>query len=168
MIVGRFAAVLALVAAVLAGMLPAEIGLAEDQSLARAGWLQGCWQATYKTRVVEEFWTAPRGGSMIGVGRTVRADTLSEYELVILRERDGVITYEAHPSGQDVATFTASAVTDSSIVFSNPEHDYPQEVGYRCVGADSLIAWIDGKIDGKSRRVEFPYARAACEPARKP
>lgn len=104
---------------------------------------------------------APRGGTMIGVGRTVRADTLYEYELVVLRELKGNLAYEAHPSGQPTATFTARTVSDSTVVFSNPTHDFPQSVGYRAAG-DSLIAWIEGDIGGKHRRVEFRYARVAC------
>ena len=27
---------------------------------------------------------------------------------------------------------------------------------------DSVLAWIEGTIDGKARRVEFPYRRADC------
>lgn len=77
---------------------------------------------------------------MIGVSRTVRRDTLAEYELVLVREAGGVLTYEAHPSGQPAATFTSRESTDSTIVFVNPGHDYPQEVGYRRVGTDSLLA----------------------------
>lgn len=149
-------------AATVAGLLWAGSGLAAAPPLSRVAWIQGCWEASSPKRVVQESWTAPLGGSMIGVSRTVRGDSLVEYELVVLRERSGVITYEAHPSGQPVATFTARAVTDSSIVFSNPAHDYPQEIGYRLVGADSLIAWIDGTSKGKARRVEFPYARSGC------
>jgi hypothetical protein len=96
---------------------------------------------------------------MIGVGRTVRGDRLVETEFIVLRELDGVFTYEAHPSGQAGTTFTAREVTDSTVVFSNPDHDYPQEVGYRRVGTDSLHAWIDGMNKGQPRRIEFRYGR---------
>jgi hypothetical protein len=61
-----------------------------------------------------------------------------------------------------VATFTAREATDSTVIFRNPDHDYPQEVGYRRAGADSLIAWVDGTLNGKARRMEFRYARARC------
>lgn len=60
------------------------------------------------------------------------------------------------------AVFPASEVTDSSVVFENAEHDFPQRIGYRRVGGDSLVAWIEGTAGGKARRVEFPYRRAAC------
>ena len=105
---------------------------------------------------------APRGGTMIGVGRTVRGDSLAEYELTVLRAVNGTLAYEAHPSGQTGTTFTARAATDSTIVFSNPTHDFPQRVGYRRVGADSLVAWIEGERDGRTRRIEFPYRRVRC------
>ena len=127
----------------------------------QAAWLQGCWQMTAGERVVEEQWMAPRGGIMLSMGRTVRGNTLVEYESVVLREQDGRLAYEAHPAGQPPAVFTAQAVSDSTVVFENPAHDYPQRVGYKRDG-DNLLGWIDGMANGKSRRVEFPYHRVSC------
>jgi hypothetical protein len=125
-------------------------------------WLQGCWQLTAGDRIVEEQWTAPRAGVMLNMGRTVRGDRLIEYEWVLLREKDGVLEYEAHPSGQPSDVFTARTATSSEVVFENPQHDFPQRVGYKRDG-ESLLAWIEGTTNGKARRVEFPYRRAACE-----
>ena len=105
---------------------------------------------------------APRGGAMIGTGRTVRGDSLTEYELIVLRETDAGLAYEAHPSGQSTATFVAVEATDSSIVFANPTHDFPQRVGYRRASADSLVAWIEGERNGRTRRIEFAYRRVRC------
>lgn len=73
--------------------------------IARVAWLEGCWEAASRKRTVEENWMAPRGGSMLGVSRTVRGDSLLEYELVVLREEAARLVYEAHPSGQPVAAF---------------------------------------------------------------
>jgi len=128
----------------------------------RVAWLQGCWQASSPQRIIEEQWTAPRGRSMLGVSRTLRGDSLVGYELVVVRERAGVLTYHAHPSGQASAVFTAQTVSDSMVVFENAAHDFPQRVGYRRVGNDSLLAWIEGSVQGTARRVEFSYARARC------
>jgi hypothetical protein len=148
---------------VLLGMRAIRSRAALGSGVERLAWLAGCWQAQSPGRLVEEHWLEPRGSSMIGVGRTVRADTLLEYELLIIREEaGGEMTYEAHPSGQPTATFTARTFTDSSIVFENSAHDFPQRVGYQRRGADSLVAWIEGKRNGKTRKVEFPYARVHC------
>ena len=73
-----------------------------------------------------------------------------------------VLAYEAHPSGQPAAVFLSRAVSDSSVLFENLQHDFPQRVGYQRDGPDSLLAWIEGMQNGQSRRIDFPYRRAAC------
>jgi len=130
-------------------------------AIEQVAWMQGCWQMDAGARVVEEQWMAPRGGVMLGMGRTVRDGKLVEYESVLLREQDGKLAYEAHPSGQPPAVFTSQSIGESDVVFENAAHDYPQRVGYKRDG-DSLLAWIDGTANGKSRRVDFPYRRVAC------
>jgi hypothetical protein len=57
----------------------------------------------------------------------------------------------------------ATTTSDGSVVFENAKHDFPQRVGYRRDGPDGLQAWIEGEVDGTSRRVEFAYRRARCE-----
>jgi hypothetical protein len=99
---------------------------------------------------------------MLGMGRTVRGEDLVEYEVVVLREEEGRLAYDAHPSGQPPAVFLSRSVDGSSVVFENLRHDFPQRVGYRRDGADSLLAWIEGTRKGQVKRVEFPYRRAAC------
>jgi hypothetical protein len=127
----------------------------------RAAWLQGCWESTNPTRSVEESWTTAKGGSMIGVGRTMRDGKMTAYEMVVLREHGDRLAYEAHPSGQASATFLSTRISASELVFENPAHDFPQEVGYRREG-ESLLAWIRGTQNGKDRRIEFAYTRARC------
>lgn len=104
---------------------------------------------------------APRGGAMLGMSRTVVAGALREYELVVLRAVAGGAVYEAHPSGQKSAAFPVKEQAESSIVFENPTHDFPQRIGYRRDG-DVLTAWIEGTTNGRSRRAEFLHRRAAC------
>jgi hypothetical protein len=146
-------------------LLPAASLAAQGAPAPRLGdvaWLQGCWVATTPGRVIEENWTAPRGGSMIGISRTITGDSLAGYEMVILRQRDSTLEYEAHPSAQPVATFNARTASATGVVFENPMHDFPQRVGYRRVGQDSLVAYIEGVMGGRNRRLEFPYARTRC------
>ncbi len=116
-------------------------------------------------RVVEEHRMALRAGTMLGMGRTTTSTGLGDYELTLIREKGGKILFEAHPSGQPAAIFSATTATSDSVVFEAPEHDYPQVVGYRRAGPDSVIAWIDGRQDGKRQRIEFPYRRVACPAA---
>jgi len=124
-------------------------------------WLQGCWQSVSGDRVVEEQWTSPRAGSMLEVGRTVRGNTLIEYEFVVVRERGERLVYLAQPSGQPSAEFVSITASPSEVVFENAQHDFPQRVGYQRQGAD-LAAWVEGTRDGQTRRIDFHYRRAAC------
>jgi uncharacterized protein DUF6265 len=138
-------------------------GFAQQATVDRVAWLQGCWRSTRGEATIEEQWMSPRGGTMLGMGRTVRGSKTVEYELVLIKEQDGRIAYEAHPSGQPSATFMATTASDTSVVFENPAHDFPQRVGYKRNGSDALDAWIEGQANGKSRRVDFSYQRARCE-----
>ena len=103
----------------------------------------------------------PRGGSMLGMSRTVRGNKLLSYETTLIREQGETLTFEAHPSGQPAATFLSTSVSGSRIVFENAQHDFPQQVGYER-NASGLLGWIAGSQNGKARRIEFPYLRVAC------
>jgi Domain of unknown function (DUF6265) len=141
----------------------ANVAPAQEVTIDRVKWLQGCWQSMRGEATIEEQWMAPRGGTMLGMGRTIRGGKTVEYELVLIKEQAGALAYEAHPSGQPSATFLDTSASDASIVFENLKHDFPQRVGYQRDGSDRLQAWIDGEINGTARRVDFTYRRVRCD-----
>ncbi len=126
-------------------------------------WISGCWQQSGTNgRLIDEQWMTPRGETMLGMARTVRGDSLVEYEQLRIFQRAGKAVYHAMPSGQPPADFTAAAVSDTMVVFENPQHDYPQRIIYRKRGADSIVARIEGTENGRFRGIDFPRARARC------
>jgi hypothetical protein len=131
-------------------------------TISRVAWLTGCWEAKRGSRTIQEHWMAPLGNTMVSVGRTVRGDSLTEFELVVLRAGGSRLAYEAHPSGQTPTVFLATTLTERSVVFENRQHDFPQHVAYERRGADSVLAWISGPMNGQTRRIEFPYVRVRC------
>jgi len=135
---------------------------APPATMRRVTWFKGCWEAVSTQHTVEEQWMAPRGKSMLGMSRTVRADSLVEYELMVIRQQGEGLAYEAYPSGQPSGVFAARVVSDSAVVFENPDNDFPQRIGYRRSGPDSLLAWIEGARGGQIRRIEFRYRRVPC------
>ena len=147
---------------VVAALLLAASAAGPAARVTQVGWLAGCWEQASGARLVEEQWTRPRGGLMLGLGRTVRGDTLVEYEQTRIFERAGRLVFGANPSGQASAEFESIEVSDSSVTFENLGHDFPQRVMYRRRGADSLIARVEGLRGGKLRGADFPYARVAC------
>jgi hypothetical protein len=128
----------------------------------RLDWLAGCWEARSATRVVEEQWMRPRGGSLLGMSRTVSADSTVGHELMRIVERGGGLVFVAHPSGQAPAEFPAVEAGPERAVFADPAHDFPQRIIYRRVGVDSLVARVEGERNGTTRGIDFRYARVAC------
>ncbi len=140
-------------------------GLAQTPAkVEQVAWLTGCWEYNTEARTVEEHWMTPRGHTMLGAGRTVQGEKLLEFEMVLIREQDGHLAYQAHPSGQPSTVFLSRSIGEREIVFENLKHDFPQRVGYKRE-EDSLVAWIEGLRNGQTRRIEFPYRRVDC-PAR--
>jgi hypothetical protein len=125
-------------------------------------WLTGCWEMNAPQRTIEEHWLPPRGGTMLGMGRTVQDGRTIEYESIVIRVENDRLAYEAHPSGQPSAVFLSQQMTASSVVFENLTHDFPQRVGYERRGEDAVMAWIEGTQNGRTRRTEFSYQRMSC------
>lgn len=138
------------------------VGSGQTRLIDQANFMRGCWERRAGTRVVEEQWMRARAGTMMGMARTVRGDTLVEYEFLRLFERGGALVFAAQPSGQPPAEFTSTAVAEGALTFANPQHDFPQRISYRLVG-DSLHARIEGTTNGRERGVDFRYARVRCE-----
>jgi hypothetical protein len=129
------------------------------------GWMAGCWQHRSQNGALvdDEQWMSPRGGTMFGMSRTVRNDSIVvEFEHLQILARNGHAVYHAEPSGQKAADFEAARVSDTLVVFENPTHDFPQRVIYRRRGADSLIARIEGTRNGQGRGIDFPFMRVRC------
>ncbi|MES2696786.1 MAG: DUF6265 family protein [Verrucomicrobiota bacterium] len=123
-------------------------------------WLVGTWSFERNGRVVTERWTAPAGGVMLGMSRTVAGEKTLEYESIAIRtDAQGTVIYVAKPSGQAEATFKLTKLDANAreVVFENPAHDFPQKISYVLKADGTLLAAIEGTRGGKARRVEFPY-----------
>ena len=148
--------------AVLLARSPIALAQAANTPAERLAWMAGCWESRAPGRLVEEYWMRPNGGMLIGMSRTVVRDTLREHEALLIRRVGDRLVYDATPSGQKQTLFPAVYVTGDSAMFELPEHDFPQRIGYVRRGADSLVAWIEGTMNGKVRRIPYAYTRAEC------
>jgi hypothetical protein len=153
-----------LIAMVLAACVGMPARAQTPGSVIRLSWLAGCWNSESKEAGSSEQWMQPAGGTMLGIGRTVKSGATTEFEFMRVHEApDGKLLFTAIPSGQMAATFTQLRLSDSEIVFENATHDFPQRVMYRRDGDARLVASIEGTRNGKTRRIEFPMRRAQCE-----
>ena len=142
--------------AVLAAQTPATAA----RPTARLAWMAGCWEREANGRLVEEQWLAPRGGTLLGMSRTTRGDSLVEFESTRVYEDGGALVYAAAPSGQRPAEFRGAVPGDGAraVTFENAAHDFPQRILYWREG-EALMARIEGTVNGKERREEWRFRR---------
>jgi len=149
-----------LVAAI--GFWPGTPFLRQGTPLDGPRWLAGCWELRGNNRVTLEMWMPPAGGLMLGASRGIIGGAVREFEQLRIKAEGGKLVYTALPSGQKEASFPSTQVTDSSIVFENLSHDFPQRIIYRRRGTDSLVARIEGPGPNGVRGFDFPMRRVSC------
>jgi len=129
----------------------------QTHTIADLGWITGDWQTAPGGRAqIEEHWTKPDGGSMIGMGRTVAGGKTVEFEYLRIEQRVDAIYYVAHPKARCPGTdFKLTRRTAGEAVFENPQHDFPKRIMYRKNPDGSLTASIDGGEGTKSQSFAF-------------
>jgi hypothetical protein len=127
------------------------------RTIADLAWIAGDWQTAAGGRAqIEEHWTQPAGGTMIGMGRTIGGGKTVEFEYLRLEQRADAIYYVAHPKARSPGTdFKLTRLTAQEAVFENPQHDFPKRIIYRKNADGSLTASIDGGEGTKT--VSFAY-----------
>jgi hypothetical protein len=143
-----------LVVAAWCGFAPA--GEPGPSALADLAWMAGHWVATVGDVHMEEIWTEPRGGIMLGIHRDVAVSGSAFFEYLRIEDRDGEVAYVASPFGRGMTDFALVLSEDQRAIFENPAHDFPQRIIYRRDG-DRLIARVEGTVDGEPRGEEWEW-----------
>jgi hypothetical protein len=119
-------------------------------TIAQVAWISGTWIGTAGSISVEERWTPAAGGSMLGIGRTLKNGGMSSFEFLCIAERDGGLVYTAMPNGRTPPTdFALTAITADSATFENPAHDFPKLVRYTRRPDGTLETAISGGANQK-------------------
>jgi len=122
-------------------------------------WLSGDWELRNGETYTEEHWTAPLGGTMIGMGRTTARNKTVYFEHLRIESRADGVYYVAQPQGQAPTEFRAIELDANHVVFSNPEHDFPKRIIYRKNADGSVTARVEGDVHSKEKSEEYPYRR---------
>jgi hypothetical protein len=126
------------------------------QSISGLAWFAGSWETDDRGRYVEEHWTRPAGGTMLGMSRTVRGDKTVAFEFIRLESRSDGIFYVAQPQGRPPVDFKLASLHDQEATFVNPGHaDHLKKIVYRKNADGSLTARIEGQDGGQSFSQEW-------------
>ncbi len=131
---------------------------ADDPALGRLAWMSGSWVRELDGNTSEELWTTPRGGSMLGVNRTIEGGKLMFFEYLRIESTPEGIVYIASPKGRRPTTFRLVEEGPQRAVFENPTHDFPQRIIYWREGP-LLSARIEGEQRGQMSSDEWQWER---------
>jgi len=63
--------------------------------LAELAWLAGCWEGQIGPLRIEEQWSKPAGGTMLGLSRNMKGATVIFSEFMRINQDEGKIVYTA-------------------------------------------------------------------------
>jgi hypothetical protein len=110
-----------------------------------------------------ERWTKKEDGSFISAGFTTNGNDTSwnENARIYLKANKWVFenTIKDQNDGRAIS-FISSSLTDSSVQFSNPDHDFPTDIHYSLIDSDRIHAFIFGPNDkGGKDTLHFEFTR---------
>ena len=133
-----------------------EAGVATDVSA--LAWMAGHWRGVDEGTSMEELWTAPAGGTLLGVHRDVKGARTVSWEFLRIETTPDGIVYQASPMGRPPTPFKLVESGERRAVFANPQHDFPKRILYWLATDGALHARIEGDA-GKSMEWRWERAR---------
>ena len=149
-----------IVAAGIFGLL-AQLVPADEKAkptLAAVAWMAGTWKGADRGTAMEELWTDPKGGLMLGLHRDVRDGRAVSFEFLRIEENTEGLVYQGSPRGAPATPFRLTEIGDKRAVFANPEHDFPKRIIYWLDKDGALNARVDAGEGTKGQ--EWRWVRA--------
>lgn len=127
------------------------------QDIKQFNFLLGHWKNAKNN--VSEHWVEA-GKVLRGKSYKHNGNDSTLTEKVALKKIDGVWNYCVkgfEKDNQGNTNFALVNTIDDIFIFENKSHDFPQRVVYQNTGKKELKAWIEGQVNGNSKRILFSY-----------
>jgi hypothetical protein len=124
--------------------------------------MAGTWSTPAGDFEIEELWMPPKGGIMLGLGRTTKLDKAVEFEFMRIEQQGPTLVYLASPNGKPATPFPLVAVGAASAAFES-SLDFPRRITYRRNPDGTLSARIEGVHDGKPAMKEWNWKRVEAK-----
>lgn len=128
----------------------------------KAGWLLGQWQNKTARGVMYERWTKADDSTFHGKSFYLNGADTVVTETIQIRQRGGILYYVPTVKNQNngqAVSFKLSTISENTLVFENPQHDFPQKISYTLLNKESLLAEIAGTVNGQHRARQFPMTK---------
>lgn len=132
-------------------------------SIQSLNWLVGEWQHIQREMVFTEFWQlSPDNSLYIGTGKAQKNNKIVSQEEMRIEQVDGdlyyIVTVKNHNENKAIP-FRLTSLTNNSVTFENPEHDFPQKIEYTFINKDSITAVVSATSNEKIRKLVFNFSR---------
>jgi hypothetical protein len=140
-------------------LVPFLLAAAPAQDVQTLAFMSGDWTTTSGKHQIEEHWTQPAAGTLVGMGRTIVGDRTVTIEFLRIETRADGIYYVAQPGGRPPTDFRCTRMSATEVVFENPTHDFPKRIIYRKAANGGLDARVEGDAGDKVKAEDFHYRR---------
>ena len=134
------------------------------------GWVAGAWTGTLGERTIEQHWSAPLGGSILAMYRSLQANKPTIYELLAIeQEGDAVVLRIKHfTPGPGLVGREAKDESENNrlvtleervAVFEGGTPDSSTRITFRSPDASTLNITVERRRDGAPVATEFKYKR---------
>jgi hypothetical protein len=159
-------------AALTAAQAPGEPRLPATATVDQLAWVTGAWTGMLGERTIEQHWSAPLGGSIIAMYRSLQKGRPTLYELLAIeQEGEGVALRIKHfapgpglvgqePRDESVNHALVS-LDGRTAVFEGGAAASPVRITFTSPDPSTLTIVVGRQRDGKPVSTEFKYRRIA-------
>ncbi len=121
--------------------------------------MQGYWTGTTDGVRFEELWFPPRGTVMVGLHVDTFPSGRSFFEYLRIESAGDTLVFIASPMGRTPTRFPATLLEARSVVFENPDHDFPNRIEYRLDDTGRLHAIASGRERDTERTLQWIWEK---------
>ncbi|MDB5190974.1 MAG: hypothetical protein JWQ96_537 [Segetibacter sp.] len=133
-----------------------------DESFKSLSALQGLWKMETRQGAIYEEWRKVNGQLLKGRSYKINGtDTVVTEQVDLKKDKDNLFYIVSVPNQnkEKPVSFTLVSSNTKRFVFENKKHDFPQRIIYSFVSSDSIVARIEGTVEGKAESADFYFKR---------
>lgn len=134
----------------------------QKTDITKAEWLIGTWENKTPKGSIYETWNKTNKTELAGKSYIVKEkDTVVFENIRLVQEKDGLFYIPTIKNQNDgfPVRFANKTISETQLVFENPQHNFQQIISYTKITSDSLVVEISGTKNGQERRQTFPMRR---------
>lgn len=127
-------------------------------------WLEGHWQAEALGGTANEIWSAPAGGTMVGMFRLIKDGEAGFYEIFTLTEENETVLLRLKHFNADLTGWEEKDETvDFPLVTLEEDQAFFEGLTYQRRGPDEIQVYLAMRTKDGAREVPFAWKRVASD-----